>query len=133
MKKTLIFLILFYSISNFSQNTINQNDNNIYTLKGIELEPEFPGGKEKLKVYVNESLLKAGFEGIINTEIKPKSNAVSIFIVEKDGSLSDIKVYGKIDSAKSEEVIKILKKSPIWKPGQQNAKIVRVSYPLPLN
>ena len=132
MKKILILISLFYSTSNFSQNVINHNDNNIYDIKGIELEPEFPEGKEKLKAYVNESLLKAGFEGIMNTKVKTKSNAISIFIVEKDGSLSDIKVYGKIDPAKSEEVINILKKSPIWKPGKQNAKIVRVRYTLTL-
>jgi protein TonB len=131
MKKTITFLILLYTICNFSQNVTI--DNNIYDIKGIELEPEFPGGKEKLKDYVNESLLKTGFETPINTKVETKPNAVSIFIVEKDGSLSDIKVYGKIDSLKSNEVIRILKKSPIWKPGKQNGTIVRVMYALPIN
>lgn len=130
MKKTIASLVLIYSISSFSQNDIS--DNYIYDIKGIELEPEFPGGKEKLKAYVNERLLKAGFEGIMNTKVKTKSNAVSIFVVEKDGSISDIKVYGKIESGKSEDVIRILKNSPNWKPGKQNAKIVRVKYALPL-
>ncbi len=50
----------------------------------------------------------------------------------RNGSLSDIKVLGRIDSRKSEAVIKILKSSPQWSPGKQNAKIVRVSYVIPL-
>ncbi len=131
MKKTISILILFYSIYSFSQNDINNNDNKIYNFTGIQQKPEFPGGVEKLKAFVNDNLIKAGFEGITNSNVK--TNAVSIFIVEKDGTLSDIKVYGKINSAKSEEVIKILKKSPIWNPGKQNTKIVRVNFALPLN
>ena len=106
MKKTITILILFYSICNFSQNVLNHNDNNIYDIKGIQQKPEFPGGDEKLKAFVNDNLIKAGFDGITNSKVK--TNAVSIFIVEKDGTLNDIKVYGKINSAKSEEVIKIL-------------------------
>jgi len=131
MKKTISILILFYSIYSFSQNDINNNDNKIYNFTGIQQKPEFPGGVEKLKAFVNDNLIKAGFEGITNSNVK--TNAVSIFIVEKDGTLNDIKVYGKINSAKSEEVIKILKKSPIWNPGKQNTKIVRVNFALPLN
>ncbi|MES2748143.1 MAG: energy transducer TonB [Bacteroidota bacterium] len=130
MKKIIYILLLFYSIANFSQNNEIKEDTNIYALNGIEVRPEFPGGSEKLNAYINEGLLKAGFETL--PKEKTRTVAITTFVVEKDGSLSDIKVLGKIDSRKSEAVIKILKSSPKWSPGKQNAKIVRVSYVIPL-
>ena len=119
MRKLFVILIIFYSIQGFSQSA-EPCDNNIYDSKGLELQPEPPVG-------LNESLLKAGLEK------KQTTKAVSIFVVEKDGSLSDIKVYGKTDSRKSAEIIRILKSSPNWKPGKQNGKLVRVRYAIPFD
>ncbi len=126
MKKIVVALILFYSIANFSQSIEVTEDNAIYSLKGIDVKPEFPEGLDKLNAIVNESYLKAGFE----FEIKGK--VYSIFVVEKDGSLSDVKILRGLDSVKGKELIRILKSLPKWNPGKQNGKIVRVHYVLPL-
>ncbi len=128
MKKIITFLILLYSINNFSQKCVDC----IYDIKGLEVPPEFPGGKEKLNTYLHENLLKVGFEMPKPVKGKPSVKAVSTFVVEKDGSLGDIKVLGKIDSLKAGEVIKILKSSPKWSPGKQNGTIVRTAYVVPL-
>lgn len=125
MKKIIVLLVLFYSIDNFSQNTEKQ-DNNIYAMAGIDVKPEFAGGLDKLNSLVNETYLKAGFES------KIKEKVIALFVVEKDGSLSDIKILRGVDSAKSEELIRILKSLPNWNPGKKNGQIVRVLYPLSL-
>lgn len=130
MKKVIAFLILFYSIDNFSQSIEKKDDNTIYDLTGIDVRPVFPEGQEKLNSYINENLLKVGFE----TQTKANAKSFATFVVEKDGSLSDIKILGKgkVDSRKSEELIRILKSLPKWNPGKQNGQIVRVLYVLPL-
>jgi protein TonB len=117
--------MLFYSINNFSQSNEKTEDNNIYSLTGIDVKPEFPGGMEKLNALVNEHYLQ-----VFKSEIKGK--VYSIFVVEKDGSLSDIKILRGVDLPKAKELIRILKDLPKWNPGKQNGKIVRVMYALPM-
>ena len=126
MKKIIAVLLLFHSIDNFSQTIEKQEDNNIYNTAGIDVKPEFPEGLDKLNALVNESYLNAGFA----SEIKGKVYA--IFVIEKDGSLSDIKFLRGVDTVKAAALIKILKTLPKWNPGKQNGKIVRTLYSLPL-
>ncbi|HTG67178.1 MAG TPA: energy transducer TonB, partial [Flavobacterium sp.] len=54
------------------------------------------------------------------------------FVVEKDGSLTDIKVLRDIGYGTGKEAIRVLQKSPKWNPGIQNGKPVRVQYSLPI-
>ena len=126
MKKIIALLILFYSINSVSQSIAKPEDNNIYAVAGINVKPEFLGGLEKLNALVNESYLKGEFA----SEIKGKVYA--LFVVEKDGSLSGIKILRGIDSAKAKELIRILKSLPKWIPGEQNGQVVRVMYALPM-
>jgi len=53
--------------------------------------------------------------------------------VEKDGSLTDIKVVRGIGSGCDEEAVRVLKNSPKWKPGIQNGRPVRVQYSVPIS
>ena len=54
------------------------------------------------------------------------------FVVEKDGSLTDIKVVRDIGFGTGKEAIRVLKSCPKWNPGEQNGKKVRVLYSLPI-
>lgn len=126
MKNILAVLMLLYTFDTFSQSIEKQEDNNIYSSTGLDVKPEFPGGLDKLNALVNESYLKSGYEW----EVKGK--VYSIFVIEKDGSLSDVKILRGLDSLKAATLIQILKNSPKWNPGKQNGKIVRVHYVLPL-
>ncbi len=126
MKTAIIILLMFYSVNNFSQTTEKPLDNNIYSLNGIEVKPEYPDGLEKLNALVNERYLNAGFA----SEIKGK--VYSLFVVEKDGSLSNVKILRGVDQKKAKEIIKILESLPKWIPGKQNGQTVRVHYALPL-
>jgi periplasmic protein TonB len=127
MKKIITLLLLFSAFNSFAQSSEVQGDNNIYNTAGLETKPEFPGGIEKLNAIVNESYLKAGFA----SEIKGK--VYTMFVIEKDGSLSDVKILRHVDTLKAKELVRILTSLPIkWNPGKQNGKTVRVLYSLPL-
>ena len=126
MKKIIILLILFYSITSFSQSVEKQEDNNIYNTAGLDVKPEFPGGLDKLKSLVNENYLKSEFAS------ERKGKVYAMFVIEKDGSLSDVKILRGVDTDKAKVLIQILKNLPKWNPGKQNKQTVRVLYALPL-
>jgi periplasmic protein TonB len=61
-----------------------------------------------------------------------KGKVYVTFVVEKDGSLTDIKVLRDIGYGTGKEAIRVLSKCPKWMPGEQNGKKVRVLYSLPI-
>jgi protein TonB len=101
------------------------DDNTIYNTAGIAVQPDFPGGIAKFYQYVarNFRFEEAGVSGRI----------IVTFVVEKDGSLTDIKVVRDIGHGAGDEAIRVLKRSPKWTPGVQNGKNVRVLYSLPIS
>ena len=55
------------------------------------------------------------------------------FVVEKDGSITDVNVLKGIGAGCDEEAIRVIKKSPKWKAGLQNNQTVRVRYTMPIS
>ena len=55
------------------------------------------------------------------------------FVIERDGSLTNIRVLQSPDSSLSDEVIRVLKSSPKWTPGMQRGEVVRVKYTMPVD
>ena len=53
-------------------------------------------------------------------------------MVEKDGSLTDIKVVRDLGFGTKEEALRMLRNAPRWRPGEQNGKKIRVKYSLPI-
>lgn len=104
---------------------IIQEDNNVYNTAGIEVKPDFPGGIEKFYKFVGNNYKTPEEEGL-------KGKVYVTFVVEKDGSLTDIKVLRDIGYGTGAEAIRVLKKCPKWSPGEQNGKKVRVLYSLPI-
>lgn len=105
-----------------------EDDNNIYHSAGIEVQPEFPGGREILFAFISKNFRYT--EQMKENEIKGK--AIASFIIEKDGSISDVKVVRGIGFGTENEIIKVLKSMPKWNPGMQNGKKVRCSYMIPI-
>ena len=101
------------------------DDNTIYNTAGIEVKPEFPGGMDKFYKYVGNNYRAPEEEGL-------KGKVYVTFVVEKDGTLTDIKVIRDIGFGTGKEAIRVLKASPRWNPGEQNGKKVRVLYSLPI-
>ncbi len=54
------------------------------------------------------------------------------FVIEKDGSITDVKVLRGVDAELDKEAIRVIKSMPKWKPGKQRGKPVRVSFNLPI-
>lgn len=100
-------------------------DTVIYIDTNLDVKPEFPGGIETFNAHVNIFLKKS-----IN---KKDSTVFMIFIVEKNGELSDIKIIKGIDAQTDEqtdkEIIEIVKNSPKWKPGEKDGQKVRCVMP----
>lgn len=104
-------------------NEVVAEDTGIYGTAGLEVQPDFPGGIKKFYDFVGRN-----FEA-------PEDAAGKIlvtFVVEKDGSLTDIKVQRDIGYGSGAEAIRVLKKAPKWIPGEQNGKKVRVQYSIPI-
>lgn len=53
-------------------------------------------------------------------------NVIVVFVVEKDGSITNTKIFRGLGSGCDEEAIRVIKKSPKWNPGMQNGQPVRV-------
>lgn len=81
------------------------------------------------------------FQKFVQSNVKYDENAaannifgtvIAEFIVNKDGSVSDIKILRSVDKALDNEVIRVIKKSKEWTPGKQREKPVRVKFTLPI-
>lgn len=94
----------------------------------VENDPEFPGGKDSLEAFIKRNLVypqKAKEKGI-------SGKVYLTFVVEKDGSITNIKVLRDIGGDCGAEAVRVVKLMPKWKPGVQRGKPVRVQYNLPI-
>lgn len=95
----------------------------------VEEMPAFPGGEAKLMEYVGKNVKYPQ----IARESGIKGRVFVSFVVEPDGSVSNVKVLRGIGGGCDEEAMRVVKAMPKWKPGKQRGKAVRVSYMLPVN
>ncbi len=95
--------------------------------------PEFPGGIEKFLQYVGNNFREPDLS---NTRVE-ESKAIKVivsFVIEKDGSMTDIKVLRNPGHGLGEEAVRVLKSQKTkWKPGVKNGKPVRTLYTLPIS
>lgn len=103
-----------------------EEDNTVYNTAGIEVKPDFPGGLQKFYDFVGKNYQTPEEEGL-------RGKVYVTFVVEKDGSLTDIKVLRDIGYGTGKEAIRVLNKCPRWTPGEQNGKKVRCTYSLPIS
>lgn len=121
---SVLALLLMVNTNAMAQNKKAANDK---VLEKAEVMPQFPGGDQAMMKFVSENVQYP-------EEAKEKeiSGRVMVgFIVEKDGSISDVKVAKGIGGGCDEEAVRVVKAMPKWKPGKQDGKTVRVSYTMP--
>jgi protein TonB len=113
--------------TNSGTNTSGITDNTIVSSSALDKMPEFPGGIKKFYSYVGNN-----FE---NPEIDSE-NAIQVsvsFVIEKDGSMTDIKVIKDPGYGLGTEAIRVLKSLRTkWAPGMIEGKAVRTAYNLPI-
>ncbi len=95
----------------------------------VEQMPSFMGGD--LMTFRNWVMSKVRFPQIA-LENQISGQVLLSFVVERDGSLTNIQVLRTPDSSLSDEAIRVLKSSPKWTPGKQRNQTVRVKYTLPI-
>lgn len=95
----------------------------------VEQQPEYPGGMTALGDFLNKNLkyppaaTSAGVSGRVYIS----------FVVNTDGSLTDLQVLKGIGFGCDEEAIRVMQKMPHWRPGKQSGRAVRVKYNLPIS
>lgn len=112
------------NISNLNYDTEDIGDEIIPFLPSEDM-PVFPGNVQKWigkNVKYPVLAMENGIQGKVLIQ----------FVVEKDGSISNIKVVRRVDPALDKEAIRVISEMPKWKPGKQRGKPVRVSYTLPI-
>ena len=124
------------STDKFKFNIQTTEDNPIQVLKNyndtvyqvVEQMPQFPGGEKALMEYIGKNI-------VYPVEAKEKEIQGRVFInfvIEKDGSVSNVKVLRGIGGGCDEEAVRAVSSLPKWKPGIQKGKPVRVSYQIPI-
>lgn len=94
----------------------------------VEVSPEPPGGYHAFRQWIAENYRypKAAIDAGVNGTVEVT------FIVERDGSLTDIRLNRDLGHGTGEEAIRVLKGAGKWAPGVQNGGAVRVAYTLPI-
>lgn len=118
----ILILLLFFPIYLIAQ----EEDKDFFVI--VEQQPEPIGGMKAFYKHVSENLVypeqarRMGVEGTVYLQ----------FVVDKDGSLTDVKVIRGIGSGCDEEAVRVIKNAPKWKPGLQKGKPVKVRMSLPI-
>ena len=104
-----------------------EEDAKIYSV--VENDPQFPGGMDAMYKYLAQNIKYPQLARDNNVTGK----VYVTFVVERDGSLTNVKVLRDIGAGCGQEAVRVVKSMPKWKPGKHRGKAVRVQYNLPVN
>lgn len=121
----LFVLIFIFSAAAFAQTGAPQIANNYKMMPELDEKPDFPGGIQEFYKFIGANYKTPKVQGLAG-------RVYVTFIVEKDGSLADIKVLRDIGYGTGEEAIRVLQNSPKWTPGKYKGEPVRAMYSLPI-
>ncbi|PTD13546.1 energy transducer TonB [Flavobacterium columnare] len=125
MKKLFLFVVLW-----FSQITLAQSSSNAVAkstaipFDTVENQPVFPGGNNELMKFVGKNFSPPSDENFTGGVLQVT------FVIETNGSISDIKVINDLGYGTAQEITRVLQRSPKWTPGDQDGKPVRVLFTL---
>lgn len=124
LKVALMMLVLLFS---FMTSTAQTKKNDM-VFDVVEVMPQFPGGQIAMLQYIMKNMkypeqaMKEGIQGRVAVR----------FIVEKDGSISDVKPILSVHPLLNKEAVRVVESMPKWTPGKQNGKPVRVRFNVPV-
>ena len=95
----------------------------------VEQMPSFPGGPAALMKYLSENIKYP----VVAQENGVQGRVVVSFVVERDGSITDVKVARSVDPSLDREAMRVVRSMPHWIPGKQNGSAVRVKYNVPVS
>lgn len=94
----------------------------------VEQMPEFPGGQGALFEYLSKNTRYPA----VAEENNIQGRVIVTFVVERDGSITDVKVAKGVDPSLDKEAMRVVKSMPRWIPGKQNGTSVRVKFTVPV-
>jgi len=109
-----------------SQNQVIEQQAPVLTI--VELMPAFNGGEEAMYQFLSENIKYPQ----VAKETGIQGTVIVKFVVEKDGSISDVQLLKTIGGGCDEEAVRVVKAMPKWKVGKQNGEPVRVYFTLPI-
>ncbi len=121
-----IFICLFLLVGLNKTNAQNKSEEPIYTI--VDEMPQFNGGEEGLKKYLIENIKypneakKTGVEGVVYVS----------FYVDTDGKVKNGMVMKGVNLLLDQEALRVVNAMPVWTPGKQDGKTVKVQYNLPI-
>jgi periplasmic protein TonB len=125
MKKILFTLIASVALLTAKAQT-STADTTVYSV--VEKLPEFPGGMNTFNRYLQDNIHYPAVAKQHGTH----GRVLLTLVIEKDGSVSHVKVSKGVSPEIDREAVRVVMASPKWAPGMEKGKVVRVSYTLPV-
>ena len=94
----------------------------------VEEMPHFPGGPAALQAFLSSNTKYP----VVAQENGVQGRVIVSFVVERDGSITDVRVVRSVDPSLDREASRVVRSMPRWSPGKQNGSAVRVKYTVPV-
>ena len=129
MKKLILMLLMAeccLMTAHAQKTVVSQTNQKVFDT--VEQMPEYPGGMQAMIEFLQtnmkypEDAAKQKVEGRVMVQ----------FVVETDGSVSDVHVAKQVFPSLDAEAIRVVQAMPKWMPGKEKGKVVRVKYNLPI-
>ena len=130
MKKlVLMSLMAVFCLTTVSaqKTVVSQKNDQIFDV--VEQMPEYPGGMQALFEFLKENI-KYPEDA---QKQKVEGRVLAKFVIETDGSISDIEVVKNAFPSLDAEAVRVIQAMPNWTPGKQKGQAVRVKYVVPIN
>ena len=115
-----------YPTANDKLSTVSVESRKVFTV--VEQMPSFPGGDAALMSYLANNI----HYPTVAAENGVQGRVVVGFVVERDGSITDVRILRGVDPSLDREAMRVVKSMPRWTPGKQNGSAVRVKYQVPV-
>ena len=125
MKRLLLLITAFFTSQFIFAQDKEIPEEIIYKDSVVDAQPEFPGGIDGLYKYFETNLVKPKVNSLVD-------KVVLSFIVEKDGSLSDIRIIHDAGFGTGDQAQRLLENGPKWQPATKDGKKVRVHQQIPI-
>ena len=103
-----------------------EEENKVFDV--VEQMPSYPGGMGALMQYLSSHIKYPA----IAEENGIQGRVICTFVVERDGSITDVRIAKSVDPSLDKEAMRVVSSMPRWIPGKQNGSAVRVKYTLPV-
>ena len=94
----------------------------------VEVMPTFPGGQQALFEWLSKNIKYP----VVAEENGVQGRVIVTFVVERNGSITDVQVAKSVDPSLDKEAVRVVKAMPHWIPGKQNGSAVRVKFTVPV-